>query len=369
MYACAGRSEHVLQGPGLDDASCAHDCHAVRDLSDHAEVVGDEEEAHPAPALELLHQAQDLCLHRHVEGGGRLVGDQQLGPAGDRHRDHHPLALAAGEAVGILVHPQLRVLDPHLRQGLDRPAPRLIVADAGAGEPDRLDDLVADGEHRVQRGHRLLEDHRDVPAAHPHQLLLREPQQVARRRVGPGVEPEQDLPVAAFGQVRRQQADHRQGGDGLAAARLADEAEGLARIDMEARAVHRAHRLAVGAEPGVQVPHLEQRPWASSGTRAHRGTVVSAFEPSACAGPWERGRPARPGRRPAMDDSPKAHVCPCGRDARAPRGPHGRLGRSRLAGTGRGLAEPSFTVAASPGTGTGRWRRAAPRRSGCRRTR
>ena len=36
---------------------------------------------------------------------------------------------------------------------------------------------------------------------------------------------------------------------------------------------------------------------------------------------WERGRPARPGRRPAMDDPPQAHGCSSGRDARAPRDP------------------------------------------------
>ena len=31
-------------------------------------------------------------------------------------------------------------------------------------EPDRLDDLAADGVDRVERGHRLLEDHRDLVA-------------------------------------------------------------------------------------------------------------------------------------------------------------------------------------------------------------
>ena len=32
--------------------------------------------------------------------------------------------------------------------------------------PDRLADLVADREQRVQRSHRVLEDHRDPLAAH-----------------------------------------------------------------------------------------------------------------------------------------------------------------------------------------------------------
>ena len=44
-------------------------------------------------------QIEDLRLDGHVERGGRLVGDQQLRPAGERHRDHHALAHAAGELV------------------------------------------------------------------------------------------------------------------------------------------------------------------------------------------------------------------------------------------------------------------------------
>ena len=42
-----------------------------------------------------------------------------------------------------------------------------------------LGDLVADGEHRVQRRHRLLEDHRDVVAADLRHLVLVERREVA----------------------------------------------------------------------------------------------------------------------------------------------------------------------------------------------
>ena len=267
-----GTFQHLLQWTGLDDPPLAHDRYPVRNLRDHPEVVGDEEEAHSTPALELLHQSQDLGLHRHVQGGGRLVGDQQLGPAGDRHRDHHPLALAAGEPMGILVHAQLRPLDLHLCQRIDRPAVRFLVAEIRSGEADRLDNLIPDGEHRVQRRHRLLEDHRDVSAAHLHQLVLGQPQQVARRRSRLSVEAEQHLPVAALGQVRRQQADDRQGGHGLAAARLAHEAERLSRLDVKAGTVYRPHRLPVGPEPGMEVLHLEQRLRVLARAWTHRGT-------------------------------------------------------------------------------------------------
>ena len=42
-----------------------------------------------------------------------------------------------------------------------------------------LGDLPADGQHRVERGHRLLEHHADVAAAHPSHLRLGEAAQVA----------------------------------------------------------------------------------------------------------------------------------------------------------------------------------------------
>ena len=80
-----------------------HDHDAVGDLGDHAHVVGDEEHRHALLVLQRLDQLQDLRLDGDVERGGRLVGDQQLRPAGQRHRDHHALAHAAGEAVRIFV--------------------------------------------------------------------------------------------------------------------------------------------------------------------------------------------------------------------------------------------------------------------------
>ena len=254
-----GALEDLLERSAFHDPALAHHRHPVRDLGDDPEVVGDEEEAHAAPALELLHQPQDLGLYRHVEGGGRLVRDQQARAARYRHRDHHPLALAAGEPVGVLVHAQLRPLDLHFRQRLDRAAPGLFVTEPGAGEADGLDDLVAHREHRVQRGHGLLEDHRDLSAAYPHQLLLGHLQEVPGRDAGLAVEAVEHLAVAAFDEVGGQQADHGERGHRLAASGFADEAEGLPRLDVEAHSVHRADRLAARPEPGVQVPNFEQR--------------------------------------------------------------------------------------------------------------
>ena len=61
--------------------------------------------------LQVAHQVEDLRLDGHVERGGGLVGDQQLGVAGQRHRDHRALPHAAGELVRVVVDPLGRLRD------------------------------------------------------------------------------------------------------------------------------------------------------------------------------------------------------------------------------------------------------------------
>ena len=64
--------------------------------------------ARPRRRFSAAQQVQDLRLDGDVERGGRLVGDQQLGVVGERHGDHHPLPLAAGELVRKGVEPAAR---------------------------------------------------------------------------------------------------------------------------------------------------------------------------------------------------------------------------------------------------------------------
>ena len=57
---------------------------------------------------QVAQELEDLGLDRHVEGGRRLVRDQQLRLQGKRHRDHHPLAHPARELVGKALEARLR---------------------------------------------------------------------------------------------------------------------------------------------------------------------------------------------------------------------------------------------------------------------
>ena len=158
-------------------------------------------------------------LGRDVEGGGGLVGDQELRAERDRHGDADALALAAGELVRVA-----RRAGSGRRAGrrgrgwrrrwrgasarLARPWTRTVSATWCA---DRL--------QRVQRGHRLLEDHADVAAADrgTSRARPRAMRSVPSRRTRP-------VAVAPCGQ----QPHHRERGHRLARAALADDAEDLA---------------------------------------------------------------------------------------------------------------------------------------------
>ena len=64
-------------------------------------------------------QLQDLRLDGDVERGGRFVGDQQRRVVGERHRDHHALALAAGELMRKRLQPVLGIGEAGLAESVD----------------------------------------------------------------------------------------------------------------------------------------------------------------------------------------------------------------------------------------------------------
>ena len=140
---------HVAHRADLGDAAGIHHRDAIGGLGDHAHVVGDQHDGGAVLAPEPLQERDDLRLHRDVERGRRLVGDDQLGLGAERERDHDALAHAAGELVRIAVDAPLRRRDADLGEELDR-APRAPRGREPGMGPDRLDELLADAVERVE---------------------------------------------------------------------------------------------------------------------------------------------------------------------------------------------------------------------------
>ena len=177
----AHAAEHLVGRPALDDGAAIHHHHALHVLGDDAEIVRDQDHRHAALLDEIGDEIEDLALDGDVERGGRLVGDQQVGLAGERHRDGDALALAAGELVRIGIDALGGIGQPDAVEQGDRLSARLR-GGIFLVTPQRLGDLMADRVHRVERRHRLLEDHADAVAAQPAIIRIREPREFACRR-------------------------------------------------------------------------------------------------------------------------------------------------------------------------------------------
>ena len=135
-------------------------------------------------------------------------------------------------------------------------------------EPDErpFGDLLADAHHRVERGHRLLEDHRDLAAPN-----LAEPsgEAVARSVPSNRISP----PASARG--AGQQPDERPERHRLARARLSDDPERLAPADRERRAVDCAQDAARELELDLEAADFEQGVAHSGRNRSASPSAIS----------------------------------------------------------------------------------------------
>src|SRR5699024_1512274 len=77
-----GMVEKVVLAGDFHNVPQVHDGDAVAEVLDHAEVVGDEDIGQAVFRLQVLHQVEDLGLDGNVQGGHRLVADDEGGVEG-----------------------------------------------------------------------------------------------------------------------------------------------------------------------------------------------------------------------------------------------------------------------------------------------
>ncbi len=65
--------------------------------------MGDPNDRHPKLVSQILHQFDDLRLDRDIKRGGGLIGDQYLGGADQRHRDHDALTHPTRELMRVIL--------------------------------------------------------------------------------------------------------------------------------------------------------------------------------------------------------------------------------------------------------------------------
>ena len=204
----------------FDDNAAVHHQHARTHARDNAEVVGDHDDGGAKLLLQALQQVENLRLNGHVQRGGRFVGDNQPRVAHDGHGDHDALAHAAGKLVRILLHAALRVRNFNQTQLFKHDFARFRFGNAFV-DAQRLDQLIADGEKRVERGHRVLKDHADLIAADFAEHFGRECGQIRAVK---------DHFIRRDFGVVGQKVQHGEHRDALAAAAFADDADGFAFI-------------------------------------------------------------------------------------------------------------------------------------------
>ena len=116
-------------------------------------------------------------------------------------------------------------------------------------DPEDFGNLAADAVHRIERGHRLLENHADFRAADFADFLVAGPHEVMAAEI--------DMAAEDFSRGLGEQADNRHRGDAFPAARLADDADGFAGGHRERHLIDGAQQAAVGLEGSDQLVHFE----------------------------------------------------------------------------------------------------------------
>ena len=244
-----GLGEERVRRSMLDEAARIHHTDLVRHFGDHRHVVADELDRHAEPALRLEHELEDLRLDGDVEGGRRLVGHEEVGLAGERHCDHGALAHPARELVGVVARAQGGGRDADAGQGRDRFRTGFAVRQPTM-EAQRLGDLLADGEDRVEGGHRLLKDDGDAIAAQGRELGFAEGSQLD------AVEPDRTVQDAAG---RGDEVEQRKCQDRLARSALAHDAEGAAAREPVGDAVEGHKRARARGEGDGELLDREER--------------------------------------------------------------------------------------------------------------
>ena len=120
-------AEDRVDAAPFDDVPLLHDGNLVGDVGHDGHVMRDEQHRH-AFIGHLTQQIEDPGLHRDVEGGGGLIGDDHPGIARQGQGHARALQLTAGQLMRVGGGDPFHVRQPHSTQEFVHP-----VANPGPG--------------------------------------------------------------------------------------------------------------------------------------------------------------------------------------------------------------------------------------------
>lgn len=151
--------------------------------------------------------------------------------------------------MGVIAKAALGRGEGYLVHGFENSLAEVAAGELGVVRLDGFGDLSSDGHDGVEGGHGFLEDHGDVAAAVTAHSGFGEGEQ------GLAVEGDGAGDAHVGGDAGGEEAEDGEGGGGFSGARFADQAEGLAGVDLEGDGVDGA----LGAEGDGQIDNFEQR--------------------------------------------------------------------------------------------------------------
>ena len=159
----------------LNNLAQVHHSDTVGNVTNHRQVMRNEQVGQVELFLQVFEQVDDLRLDRHIERRDRLVADDKRWVDCQGARNADTLALTAGELVRVAVD-EVGIEANDLEQLL-HPILALFFGRANVVNFERFADDAADGHARVERGVGILKDHLHA-AAHLAQLLAFRPGQI-----------------------------------------------------------------------------------------------------------------------------------------------------------------------------------------------
>ena len=106
--------------------------------------------------MQILNEVDDLCLDGNIEGGDRLIADDQFWFEDHGPGDADPLALPTGEFMGISIDHQWQQAD--LGHASLLPGSPLLLREFRKVYGQWFGDDIADGHAWVKAGQRILKN-------------------------------------------------------------------------------------------------------------------------------------------------------------------------------------------------------------------